>query len=140
MPVAFFVLYGVIAFGQTKDAVHTPAKGSPERKALMDALRDEFKKGNGQTVIFQVNFLKVHNGWAWCDATPLDDKNKPVAEGGTNLLHFENDKWVVIDLSNIPEDPKDPMDRQDASPDFVKNLRQKYPDIPTDIFPKGNHK
>ena len=51
----------------------------------MDALR-----GN-QDVIFQVNYLKVHNGWTWADMTPLDKGGRATAEGGANLLHFENE-------------------------------------------------
>src|SRR5437660_548703 len=47
------------------DELHTPAKGTDERQAIMDALR-----GN-QQVVFQVNYLKVHNGWCWVDTTPL---------------------------------------------------------------------
>ena len=125
-----------LAHGQAKDLAHTPAKGSPERQAIMDALRKNFKADTGAQVIFQVHYLKVHNGWAWVDVTPLDDKGKAVAEGGPSLLHYEQAKWTVIDLSTVPEDPDDPLGDQDASPGFIKNLRQKYPAVPTDIFPK----
>src|SRR5690348_12045214 len=53
---------------EISDELHTPEKGSTERQAIMDALR-----GN-QNVVFQVNYLKVHNGWCWIDTTPLDSK------------------------------------------------------------------
>lgn len=135
---AFFISLGLssLAYGQAKDLPHTPAKGSPERQAIMDALRENFKTDTGATVIFQVHYLKVHNGWAWTDVTPLDDKSKPVAEGGPALLHYEKDKWAVIDLSTVAADPDDPLGDQDASPGFIKNLRQKYPAVPIDIFPR----
>ncbi|HZS45929.1 MAG TPA: hypothetical protein VFC63_12570 [Blastocatellia bacterium] len=126
----------VVAVGQSPDTAHTPEKGSAERKAIMDALREDFKKANDQQVVFQVNYLKVHNGWAWTDTTPLDAKGKPVAEGGTSLLHNVSGTWQVIDLSTISEDPDNPMGQEEASPGFVKNLRKKYPDVPLDIFPK----
>jgi hypothetical protein len=137
MLVPFNLQHDVIArAGQVADSVHTPAKGDPERKALMDALRDDYKKATGDQVTFMVNYLKVHNGWAWTDITPLGKDGKPVAEGGPQLLHFEKDKWIVIDLSKIPEDPNDPLGPEDASPRFIKNIQKKYPDVPTDIFPK----
>ena len=117
------------------DALHTPAKGSAERKALMDVLRENYKQ-YGDQIVFQVHYLKVHNGWAWVDVTPLDAKGKAVAEGGTALLHNEDGKWVSIDLSAIPADPKNPLGDQEASPGFIKNLRGKYPQVPVDIFPK----
>ncbi|HKV40700.1 MAG TPA: hypothetical protein VJX67_15920 [Blastocatellia bacterium] len=121
------------------DALHTPPKGSAERKAIMDAIRANFKEGSGQTAVFLVNYLKVHNGWAWADVTPLDAKGKPIAEGGTLLLRYENDTWSVADISKVPDDPDDPMGSQDASPGFIKGLRKIYPAVPLDIFPKGRH-
>jgi hypothetical protein len=120
------------------DTLHIPAKGSPERKAIMDALRGNFKQyaeGN-QEIVFNVHYLKVHNGWAWTDVTPLDAQSKPIAEGGTALLHFEDGKWLSIDLTTIPADPDNPMGDQETSLGFLKNLHAKYPQIPMDIFPK----
>ena len=60
--------------------VHIPVKGSPERKAIMDALREGDKHNFDKPVIYKVNYLKVHNGWAWTDVTPLDEKGNALAE------------------------------------------------------------
>jgi hypothetical protein len=112
------------------DELHTPAKGSDERQAIMDALR-----GN-QQVVFQVNYLKVHNGWCWVDTTPLDKQGRATAEGGSNLLHLQDGKWKVMDLSKVPDDPNDPLGPEDASPTFIKNVMTTFPGMPRDIFPK----
>ena len=48
-----------------KDAAHSPTKGSTERQAILDALR-----GGNQEVMFQVHYVKVHDGWCWIDTTP----------------------------------------------------------------------
>ena len=117
---------------EINDELRTPAKGSDERQAIMDALR-----GN-QQVVFQVNYLKVHNGWCWVDTTPLDKGGRATAEGGPNLLHFENGKWKVMDLSKVPEDKNDPLGAEDASPTFVKNVMKTFPGVPRDIFPKAS--
>ena len=114
----------------TQDEVHTPEMGSSERQAIMDALR-----GN-EDVRFQVHHLKVHNGWCWVDTTPLDKSGHATAEGGPNLLHFENGKWKVMDLSKVPEDPDDPLGVEDASPTYVRNVMRTFPGVPKDIFPK----
>ena len=114
------------------DELHTPAKGSDERQAIMDALR-----GN-QQVIFQVNYLKVHNGWCWVDTTPLDQGGRATAEGGPNLLHFENGRWKVMNLAKVPEDPNDPLGSQDASPAYVRNVMKVFPGVPRDIFPPAS--
>jgi hypothetical protein len=112
------------------DELHTPEKGSTERQAIMDALR-----GN-QDVVFQVNSLKVHNGWCWVDTTPLDKQGRATAEGGPNLLHMENGKWKVMDLSKVPEDPNDPLGPEDASPAYLKNVTKTFPGVPRDIVPR----
>jgi hypothetical protein len=122
--------YAQAARGQVSDKVHTPAQGSSERQAILDALR------RSQDVVFKVHFLKVHDGWAWIDTTPQDKRGRAVAEGGPNLLHLEDGKWKVLDLSKVPDDPKDPLGAEDASPGFVRNVRKTFPGVPADIFPK----
>ncbi len=116
------------------DEVHEPGKGSAERKAILDALRAvQFPK---QEVVYVVNYLRVHNDWAWVDVSPQDRKGTPVAEGGTALLHCKKGTWGYVDISKVPEDPKDPEGPMDASPGWVKNLIKVHPEVPADIFPK----
>jgi len=74
--------FSIAAFAQA-DAVHSPAATSPERQAILNALR------GSENVLYQVNFIRAHNGWVWVDTTPLDPKTKQaIAEGGPNLLHL----------------------------------------------------
>lgn len=126
---------GLTSLAQSPNALHTPPPNSAERKAIMDALRDQYFKDNNQKVVFKVNFLKVHQGWAWVDTTPLDDKGKPVAEGGPTLLHYSQGAWAIMDLSGIPDDPDNPMGPMDPDPRYIKRLQKKYPGVPADIFP-----
>ena len=115
--------------GNSASKAYTPPAGSPERKAIMDALRGD------QKVVFKVNYLKVHGDWAWADVTPLDEKGKAVAEGGANLVHKLNGAWKLMDLSVIPEDPDNPMGPDDPDPKFVKAAQKAFPGLPADIFP-----
>ena len=122
-----------IAYSQkskTDAGPYTPAKGSAERQAILDAVRGE------QQVQFQVHYLKVHNGWCWVDTTPLDKQGRATAEGGPNLLHMENGRWVVMDLSKVPDDPNDPLGPEDATPSYIRNVMKTFPGVPRDIFPK----
>ncbi len=120
-----------VGAAQTKDVLHTPKTGGAERQAILDGLR------RGTDVKFRVDYLKVHNGWAWIDATPLDARTKKaVAEGGASLLRLEENKWTVVDLSTVPEDPDDPMGVDDLSKVLLANLRKNFPGAPLDIFPK----
>lgn len=120
------------------DQPHTPAAGTAERKAILDALREDMKANfEGHKLVFKVLYLKVHNGWAWVDVTPLDEKGNALAEGGPNLMRSENGNWKVMDLSKVKDDPNDPLGPEEASPGYIKNLRKVYPDVPTDIFPSS---
>ena len=119
-----------ISRAQTRDALHTPKKGSAERQLILDALR------SGTKTKLRVSFLKVHNGWAWIDATPLDAQGRPIAEGGPSLLHLEDNRWTIKDLSSVPFDPNNPMGAEDVSRLYLANLRKVFPGVPLDIFPK----
>ena len=125
------LFFGVASAQKARSAgAHIPAAGSAERQAILDALRGD------QEIKFKVHYLKVHDGWCWIDTTPLDKTGHATAEGGPNLLHLEDGKWKVMDLAQVPEDPKDPLGAEDASPGFVKNVMKTFPGVPRDIFPK----
>ena len=120
-----------ICQAQTKDALHTPKKGSAERRAILKALQR-----GAADVKFQVNFLKVHNGWAWIDATPLDERGRATAEGGPSLLNLKENNWTLMDLSIVPDDPNNPMGAMDISKAYIANLQKTFSGVPLDIFPK----
>lgn len=119
-----------VSRAQTKDAPHTPQKGSAERQAILDALR------GGADVKYRVNYLKVHHGWAWIDATPLDRHGGAIAEGGVSLLNLQENDWTLMDLSLVPEDPDNPMGAEDVSRVYLANLQKTFPGVPLDICPK----
>lgn len=118
------------------DQLHTPAKGSPERQAILDAVRDEYKEGADHPADFKVNYLKVHNGWAWINVTPLDANGKPVAEPAPLLYYNDNGKWTPKDLVDVGLNDDTDHGPHDPSPKYIKALQQKYPGIPTDIIQK----
>jgi hypothetical protein len=122
---------------QVTDQLHTPAKGSSERTAILDLLRDEYKSGQGIHVTFRVNHLKVHNGWAWATCTPLDDSGKAIGEQWPSLLHYEQSKWVIKDLMAIAEALDDPVGPLEPSRKYLNEVQKKYPGVPADIFPKA---
>jgi hypothetical protein len=129
------LLSSISLLGQTanENKPHMTGQGTPERKAILDALRSDPQAS------FKVHYIKVHNGWCWVDTTPLDKQGNATAEGGPNLLHLEEGKWKVLDLSKVPEDPNDPLGAEDASAGFVRNMIKTFPGVPRDIFPKPSH-
>ena len=61
-----------IAFAITASAqsAYTPDKGSPERKAILDALRVPVERDLKQKVVFVADNFKVQGAWAFVSGTP----------------------------------------------------------------------
>jgi hypothetical protein len=131
---------------QITDELHTPAKGSPERQAIMDALRSLFDDRRNPsyephrgTLTFVVSFLKVHNGWAWVNADPRSsDPGDSFGENSGFLLQAQNEKWKVMALPPMVDDPDDPENLDYPSAKDVEKIKRKYPTVPRDIFPRPN--
>jgi len=49
---------------------HTPEKGSPERKAILDALRIPVERALKQKVVFVAENFKVQGSWAFVSGRP----------------------------------------------------------------------
>jgi len=114
----FILIYFFFATNFTfASKVYTPPKGNPERKAILDSLKEELKQfpddepssigfeykredvgvakwfiEEGKEVIFIVNHLKVVDNWAWIETEPRspDGMNnyKPIEA----LFHKEKGK------------------------------------------------
>lgn len=103
-------LLPVFALGQARP--YTPKPGSFERKLLMDTLRVPVEARLHRPVIFQVQTLRVQNGWAFLAVTPRQPNGKPLNYKGTiyqqaikhgtfddavtALLHKTDSKWRVV--------------------------------------------
>ena len=99
---------------------HTPARGSAERQALMDALLETVRRELGKPAIFEVNELRVLGDWAFADVsprnpdgTPLDYRGTPMEEaqregvagdGMYALLRRQNGRWRVVRHAIGPTD------------------------------------
>jgi hypothetical protein len=134
-----------IASNEVSDQLHTPEKGSLERQGMMDALRaalDDRQSGYYQphrgNIVFVVNYLKAHNGWAWTFADPhSSDSNDSFGETSGYLLHQEGGTWRVMKLPPMINDPNDPENLDYPTRKDVERIRKQYPGAPTDIFPKS---
>ncbi len=54
----------------TAQAVYTPEKGSPERKAITDALRTPVERDLKQKIVFVIDNFKVQGSWAFISGRP----------------------------------------------------------------------
>jgi hypothetical protein len=117
------------------DSVHTPAAGSAERKAILDALHAEYTTGSGAAVKFLVKHFKAHQGWAWINVVPLDKSGTPEGDEWPSLLRLTNGKWTIIDLVAIAQPYEESEGPRSPSERFLRAIQKKYPGVPADIFP-----
>jgi hypothetical protein len=77
---------------------HTPAAGSAERKAILNALRVPAQRQARQQIVFYNVTIRVENGWAWVLAVSKDKTGKKMPLGDLmtqGLLHKESGRWRV---------------------------------------------
>jgi len=97
-----------VATAALAQAVHAPAPGSPERRALMDAVRPIVQAKVGGTVQFKVNHIAVSGDHAFVMVEPERPGGGPITYNGEDaefmdglhteaLLTRQNGRWTVED-------------------------------------------
>jgi hypothetical protein len=98
----------------------TPARGTAERSAIMDAARGPVANDIGQAVIFVVSVLRSDGHWAYLQATPIQPNGSALNWNKTNfaadwradamsdtvmvLLSNDGGDWHVVDHVIGPTD------------------------------------
>jgi hypothetical protein len=123
------------------DKVHTPAEGSTERTAILDGLRRHWQTTRNPDggkpylgkITFKVNYLKVHNGWAWVYAEPRSSLAKEgFPENSGFLLQLKADRWEVMKLPTMDDNGDGAFN---PSPADVARLKKMYPSLAADVIP-----
>ena len=71
---SLFIIFFLTALGiKTFAQVHTPGKGSAERKAILDALRVPVEKDLKQKIVFNVENFNVAGNWAFLSGDPQNE-------------------------------------------------------------------
>lgn len=81
-------LAAAAAFGQS---VYTPEKGSPERKAILDALRVPVERDLKQKIVFVADNFNVQGSWAFVGGTPQSPDGGPPNFAGTKYAEAEDE-------------------------------------------------
>ena len=123
------------------DKLHTPAEGSAERAAILEGMRrhwqasrnpDDGKTYRG-TITFHVNYLKVHNGWAWVYAEPRSSLPKErFPENSGFLLQLKAERWELMKLPPMDDNGDGAFN---PSPGDLVRIKKMYPSIAADIIP-----
>ena len=72
------------------------APASPQRKAVLDALRPPVEAKIGRSVEFVVQVLRVEDGWAFVMADPQRKSGKPI-DGNRYFDDFDNMDGLRVD-------------------------------------------
>ena len=85
--------------------IYTPEKGSPERAAILDALRAPVEKELKQKVSFNIDAFNVQNTWAFLSGEPLgadgkrpNYRNTPYKEA-IDAGMFDNNFFAILKKS-----------------------------------------
>lgn len=116
-----------------KDGAYTPPPGSKERKAILDALREELKGLSISDVVFVVDYLAVHEGWAWISTSPESADGTNRYESVTGLLENVKGRWKVRYTIPCCGECEDDPDCADPSRWRAK-LKRDFPSAPLAII------
>lgn len=115
-----FAISAQNSFAQTEP--YTPKRGSSERKAILDAVR-EYRQA--QNEVYTPTKFKVQKGWAFVSA---EDPNEP----GVDSLAFHvliektGNSWKVVDAVNTTEG-------SDWNAEIAR-IKRAFPKAPAGIF------
>lgn len=84
----FVVTFAFSAYAQS---AYTPEKGSPERKAILDALRIPVERDLKQKVVFVADNFKVQGNWAFVGGTPQNASGGAPDYSRTKHAEAENE-------------------------------------------------
>lgn len=117
---------------------HTPARGSAERMAIMDAMRAHRRQFDSQAVIFVVSYLRVQNGWAWLTVAPQSPDGRQHYEEESALLRLRSGQWRVVEEMPAFGEREGTPDEEDCA--WFAHLRRRFPGLPVAVLPpEGRH-
>jgi hypothetical protein len=107
----------------------TPKIGSPERKAIMEALRGPVQAKLKKDVIFRVGVLRVADGWAFLQGNALRSDGTELGDEDlwgefSALLRERNGKWSVAHWGLATD------------VGVVDEARKKFPEAPKGLIPQ----
>ena len=110
------------------NTAHTPPDGSAERNGILQAVHHALARQGRKNIVFDVPYLKVHNGWAWIQVNPKSADGRQHYESQSGLLQQTGNKWTLLEWM--------PAEEGTDYTKYFQKLKAKYPSAPPDIFPQ----
>ena len=92
----------VLATTLSAQTAYEPPKGSPERKAILDALRAPIERDLKQKIVFVADNFKVQGSWAFIGGTPQGANGESPNYRGTRYYDafesgaFDNNFFALL--------------------------------------------
>ena len=115
------------------DSAYTPARGSAERKAILDAMRAHRRRFDAQPVIFVVGHLRVQRGWAWLSVAPQSPDGRSKYEDESALLRRRAGRWEVVETMPAAGEREGTPLEDDCA--WFQRLRRRLNAVPAAILP-----
>ena len=115
------------------DSAHTPARGSAERKAILDAMRAHRRRFDSRPVTFVVSHLRVQRGWAWLSVQPQSFDGRSRYEGEDALLRRRSGRWTVVEVMPAAGEREGTALEEDCA--WFQDLRRRFPSLPPAVLP-----
>lgn len=120
------VMSASVAETTTGPVIYTPAAGSLERKAILDAMHDSMTETYGaRFTTLEVVTMNVTDNWAWLHARPAEE-GEPATEDITALLKKTAGGWEVVEM---PCGDVMNIDSCEDVPDYFDELRSANPQV-----------
>lgn len=113
-----------------------PPPGSPERKGILETLRNLVPEKDGKKALFTVRHMRVLGQWAWVETDPQSADGKDHYEPLECLVRStQKGSWTIEACRPCCGDCVDDPDCRDKSR-FYRSLRSRFPEVPQEIFPE----
>ena len=112
--------------------VHTPARGTAERREILDALRAEMRRTDPRPIIFVVRRLRAHGSWAWAEVEPRSPDQREHYEPEAALLRRSGGRWRVVERMPSYEEREGSPEQDDCV--YFRAARRRF-GAPADVLP-----
>ncbi|MGD8234655.1 MAG: hypothetical protein PVG16_03600 [Chromatiales bacterium] len=122
---SMLVMTSSVAETVSNPTIYTPAAGSVEHKAILDAMRDAIRQKHGDQTRLEVVTMNVTDNWAWLHTRPVQG-GESTGEDITALMKKNAGGWEVVEM---PCGDVTAIDSCEDVPSYFDELRKANPQV-----------
>ncbi|MEP6811061.1 MAG: hypothetical protein ABI992_12525 [Chthoniobacterales bacterium] len=134
------LIFGIMVAGAAiGHEVQQPAAGSPDRKAILDGLRENevMRRLSAEwkaKIVFSHVTIRQAKDWAWVVASAQTEDEKHIIEPLSSVMREKGGRWQVVEFIS---DEVAPADNPEAAyRAWRAQFMGRHPDCPARIFPE----